>query len=256
MTIGHRSDAQELSDTSLYELYSQLGERDTAKLYQQPYKIDSDHDIPTGAGNSIDRKTIYIDRALYAECMDNAFKATELTPDQIIGRWCDHEHSEVCLADGDNGVDVYQPCHNRALRLEHVGLLTITCPATAAAARKSIERYEAVIWPALVRCYHRPITKPPKDLWCAPILDHPTEHDDAILEMLRRRGVVDATKHSKYDVHYGYGERNCIDCRGWNPELVSQEHGELAACHRVAGLVRSDRWCELFRPKSTQEKPT
>jgi hypothetical protein len=249
MTIGHRLAADELSDTSLYELYSQLGERDTARLYEKPYSIDTEHDVPTGAGNSLDRKTKYIDRTLHQEVMDGAFKKTNLTPEQIIGRWLDHEHTEVCLADGDNPLDTYDPCHDRALKREHEGVLIILEPANKKTAREAIDNYEAVIWPGLTRCYHRPITKPPKDLWCAPLLDDPTERDDEILETFRKLGVIDATKRSKYSVHYGYGDKNCEDCSGWFPELISQENGQLAGCHGIAGLVRASRHCDMWRPR-------
>jgi hypothetical protein len=249
VTIGHRRDHEELTDTSLYELYSQLGQRDTPKLYELPYLIDTEHDIPTGAGNSIDRKTVYIDKTLYQETMDGAFKATQLTPEQIVARWVDHEHTEVCLADGDNGLDLYIPCHDRALRKEHEGVLTILPPKNAAEATKTLETYEATIWPALVRCYHRPIWNPPTDLWCAPLLDKPTERDEEILEIIRRYGVLDAHRFSKYDVHYGFGETKCEDCRGWYPELVSQDRGMLAGCRRINGLVRADRTCDMYHPK-------
>lgn len=252
MSIHQRLESDELSDTSVYELYSQLGERDTAQLFEQTYRIDTDHDCPTGAGNSIDRKTKYIDRILYQEAMDGAFKATGLTPAQIIGRWLDHEHTEICLSHGDNKVDVYGPCHDRALAREHEGVLIILCPRSAAEAKKIITAYETAIWPALMRCYHRPIANPPKDLWCGPLADHPTARDDEILEALRKLGVTDASKHSKFDMRYGFGEEACEDCRGWHPELVSQEHGNLAACRRINGLVRRDRWCELFHPKVPQ----
>jgi hypothetical protein len=242
-------EADELSDTTIYDLYSQLGQNDTPKLLEQPYRVDTEHDCPTGAGNSIDRKTIYIDRILYQEVMDGAFKKTELTPQQIIGRWLDHEHSEICLSHGDNGVDVYQPCHNRSLVREHEGVLTILRSSSPAACRKAIENYEAVIWPGLVRCYHRPITKPPKDYWCGPLADHPTDRDEEILKRLTELGVIDAPKYSKYEVHYGFGEKKCEDCSGWFPGLISQEHGRLAGCHRINGLVREGRWCDMWREK-------
>lgn len=253
MTIGHRLDSEELSDTTIGELYSQLGQEDTPTLFAQTYKIDTDHDCPTGAGSSIDRKTKYVDRVLYQEVMDGAFKATGLTPQQIIGRWLEHEHTEICLSHGDNGVDVYLPCHQRALKREHEGVLTILCPQSPTEARKCLERYEATIWPAIVRCYHRPISKPPKDYWCGPLLDDPTDRDEQILEVLRGLGVVDAAKHSKFEMHYGYGGKHCDDCRGWHPEMITQEHGALAACRRISGLVRHDRWCDLWSEK-TKEK--
>src|SRR5882672_3864553 len=99
MTIGHRLEDEELSDTSLYELYSILGERDTPYLFDQPYKIDTEHDWPTGGGNTVDRKIIGIDRTLYSQVMDNEFKASGLEPMHIINGWLQHEHSELCIID-------------------------------------------------------------------------------------------------------------------------------------------------------------
>lgn len=243
MSIGHRLSEDELVEASIASLYSSLGERDTPALYERSYKIDTAHDIPSGGGNSLDRKTKYIDRTLYQEVMDNAFKATGLLPQQIIDRWLDHEHIEKCIVDGNNAVDDYLPGHRRALRKEHEGVLIILGFNNAA---EKIRKYEATIWPSLLRCYHREIAKPPKDLWCAPILDQPTERDEEILETFRKLGVTDASKRAKYEVHYGYGPKSCDQCSGWSPDLVSQEHGDLAGCKRVTGLVRRDRHCDLF----------
>jgi hypothetical protein len=251
VSIIHRPESDELSDTTLAELYSMLGEGDTPLLYQEHWTLDTDHDIPAGGGNSLDRKTKYIDRTLYQEVMDGEFKRTGLTPEQIISRWCDHEHSEKCIADGDNPCDTYMPCHNRALTKEHVGVCNILVPKGKAAARKIIDNYEAVIWPGLSRCYHRDFKKPPKDLWCAPHLDDPTPRDEEILNILRKLGVIDAAKHSKLDVRYGYGKNRCEVCRGWLPELISQEHGRMAGCKRVSGIVRCDRYCDLWHPRET-----
>lgn len=247
MSIGHRLvTEEELTQASIGELYEVLGEQDTPFLFERSFNLDTDHDIPSGGGNSLDRKTKYIDRVLYQEVMDGAFKATDLTPQQIIDRWLDHEHTEKCIADGDNAVDDYLPCHRRALRKEHEGVLDILGTKNAAA---KIAKYEETIWPGLLRCYHRPIKKPPKDLWCAPILDQPTERDKEILETFIKLGVVDASKRPKYDLHYGFGPNNCDQCRGWNPELVSQENGHIAACHMVSGIVRWDRHCDKWVKK-------
>lgn len=244
MSIGQRLDEDELSDTSLQALYSVLGERDTPSLFDRPYAVDFEHDIPSAGANSVDRKTKYIDRTLYAEVMDGEFKATGLEPQQLIERWLDHEHCELCIIDGDNPVDTYAPGHKRALKLEHIGVLAILGRKDGLA---KIRNYESVIWPGLVRCYHRPIKKPPKDLWCGPYLDDPTPRDYEILDALSKFGVYDAAKHSKYDVHYGFGHDNCDKCSGWNPDFMAQEQKQLAACHRVNGLVRYDRHCDLWR---------
>lgn len=246
MSIGHRLADEELTQASIAELYAALGENDTPSLFEKPWTLDTEHDIPAGGGNSLDRKTKYIDRVLYEEVMDGAFRAADLTPQQIIDRWLDHEHCEKCIVDGDNAIDNYLPGHRRALRKEHLGVLIILGTKDAA---KKIAKYEATIWPALLRCYHREIKNPPRDLWCAPILDQPTERDEEILAIFRKLGVIDANKRPKYAVHYGFGPQNCDQCRGWNPELVSQEYGCLAACHRVTGLVREDRHCDLWMAK-------
>ena len=249
MTIGHRLEADELSDTSVAELYAQLGAGDTPELYEQAYDINTEYDCPTGAGNSLDRKTVYFDRLLYQEVMDGEFKSTGLSPPQIIRRWCDHEHSEICLSYGDNCVDTYEPCHDRALKKEHLGVLDIRCPKDNADAKRILKEYEATIWPGLFRAYHRPVAKAPRDYWCGPLLDKPTDRDEEILATLRGLGVIDAAKYSKYEMRYGFGGKKCVDCTGWYPGLVSQERGQLAACYRISGLVRDSRWCEMWDEK-------
>jgi hypothetical protein len=178
--------------------------------------------------------------------MDGAFKKTGLEPDQIIERWLDHEHVEKCVIDGDNPVDSYEGGHRYALRKEHEGLLFILGPDNAMA---KIKAYEAVIWPALVRCYKRDPKKVPLDLWCSPLLDAPEERDEEILKIMKRLGVKDASKMSKYSTHYGLSGRPCRDCTMWAPQQLSQEDGNLAMCTAVAGLVRENRHCDLFRPR-------
>jgi hypothetical protein len=246
MSIGHRAlDNEELSDATSSELYRALGDRNTPELFEKPYKVDTDYDIPFGAGNSVDRKTIYIDRTLYQEVMDNALSKTGLTPVQIIGLWCEHEHTEKAIVDGDNPVDNYYPAHTRALRMEHRHLLTIVGHKNR---EDKIRHYEECIWPALVKCYHRDIKKPPKDLWCAPVLDDPAPRDEEIVEQFRRLGVVDAHKKTKYETHYQPGPRHCEDCRYWNPEYLQQQNGEMASCKIVNGLVRKFMHCDHFTP--------
>lgn len=246
MTILHRP-ADELSDATIEQLYSSLGEHDTPKLFGQSFKVDIDHDVPTGGANSIDRKIKYIDRALYQEVMDGAFAATQLTPQQIINCWLDHEHSEICIVDGDNAIDTYEPAHQRALRREHEGVLVILGRTNAAA---KIRRYEDAIWPGLMRAYHRDPKNPPADMWCGPLLDDPTDRDEELLEILRKLGVGDARKRSKEEVRYGFGKHSCSSCVMFKPEVISQEHKQIAACDAVSGLVRDTRWCQLWMPKA------
>lgn len=245
MSIGHRLiDAYELTQASPEELYSILGAGDTPKLFGQPIKVDHQHDIPTGGGSSNDHKTIYIDRALWQEVMDGSFKASGLTSQQIIDRWIDHEHSEICIVVGDNPIDTYMPAHERALCFEHLGVIAILGRSGAEA---KIRNYETTIWPGLVRCYHRPVIKPPKDLWIGPTLDDPTERDEEILAAYQRLGVVDAGKRSKRETHYGFAAHRCRACRHWATKAMSQESGQIAACEAVDGPVRADRGCDLFK---------
>ncbi len=245
MSIGHRAlDQEELTDATVGELYRALGDRNTPDLFAQSYKVNTDHDCPFGAGNSVDRKTIYIDRVLYQEAMDNALSKSGVNGEQLIGLWCNHEHTEKCVVDGDNPVDNYYPAHTRALRFEHQHLLSIVGQKSANA---KIRTYEEAIWPALVKCYHRDIKRPPKDLWCAPILDQPTPRDEEIIEIFRKLGVADAHKKTKWESHYQPGPRHCEDCRYWNPEYLTQQHGELAACRIVNGLVRDLMSCDHFK---------
>lgn len=244
MSIIQRLEDDEIIDVSLYELYSILGELDTPRLYDEPFAIDTKHDIPFGAGNSNDRRIKYIDRILYQEIMDGEFSATGLDPQQIVDLWLDHEHTEKCIADGDNPCDTYWPCHKRALKKEHGGVLAILGRQDA---QRKIAHYETVIWPGLVRCYNRPVKKPPLDLWCAPILDDlEDEHDKEILAQLVKLGVKDAAKRSKYDVHYGFGKKPCEECKWFNNEPLKKSQGEIAPCKITAGLVRQDRHCDFW----------
>lgn len=242
MSITHRLEEEEIEESTIEQAYAMLGERDTPGLYAKPYKLDTNHDCPTGGGNSLDRKTKYIDRILYQEVMDGEFKKTGLEPDQIIRLWCDHEHTEKCAADGDNAMDFYTPCHKVALRKEHEGVNLILGPG-------KIKLYETTIWPGLVRCYSRDIVKPPKDLWCGPLNDDPESRDEEILEVLQKLGVIDAQKHGKQEARYGYGVHTCDSCRFFNPEFLSQQRGELAACKVVSGLVRGSRGSDYWQAK-------
>jgi hypothetical protein len=244
VTISHRLADDELAQVTPAETCAALGQFDTPALFGKPYNVDVDHDVPNGGGSSIDRKTHYIDRVLYQQCMDGEFKATGLEPQQIVDRWLDHEHAEICILAGDNPVDTYYPAHERALCLEHEGVLAILGRKDGAA---KIRRYEETIWPALLACYHRPIKNPPPDLWCGPNLDDPGERDEEILAQLAKLGVDDAHKRSKYSVHYGMAKHRCRACRFWSPSYLSQEQGQIAACEAVSGTVRQDRGCDLWQ---------
>lgn len=244
MSIAFRLEDDEILDVSLYELYSVLGERDTPCLYDEPYTVNAEFDIAWGAGNSVDRRTKYIDRLLYQQVRDGEFGATGLEPEQIIEAWLDHEHCEKCIVDGDNPVDTYWPGHKRALRKEHERVLTILGRDDG---KRKVAHYEKVIWPGLEACYKRPVLRVPIDLWCGPILDAlEDDQDREILARLQRLGVVDAKKRSKYDTHYGFGKKPCIECRYFNRKPLPEPQGPIAPCVITAGLVRDDRHCDFW----------
>jgi len=237
MSVGLRLETDEVLDVGLYELLSILGERDTAKLFEDKFTVDTKHSIAAGGGNSVDRRIVYIDEILHQQVKDNEFKATGLEPDQIITAWCLHEHAEITIVDGDNPVDTYYPAHKRGLAIEHWFYRLLGCEP---------KKVEKVIWPALVACYARPIKKPALDLWCAPYLDNATERDEELLAEMQKAGVRDAFKRSKYDAHYAIGEYACRDCRNKDPKALSQEDGEIFCCQVVCGIVRHNRHCDYF----------
>jgi hypothetical protein len=254
LSIHHRSGVydSELLEASSAELYSALGANDTPKLFERPFEVDAAYDVPTGAGNSIDRKTVYVDRDLYAEVMDGEFKASGLSPGQIIDRWLDHEHTELVIVDGDNPVTTYLPAHQRALRREHEGVLAILGRDNA---EQKIEAYENAIWPGLLRAYHKAVKKPPPDLWCGPIVDDPEPRDLEIARSLKSLGVADAGKKGKFEVRYGTGANHCRTCGSFRPDKLSEERGALALCEGVSGLVRDELQCDLWHKAKVARTP-
>lgn len=235
MSIGDRLEDWELSETSLRELYHALGQNDTPELFDQPYKLNTEHDWPAAGGMSLDRKTVYIDRTLYQQVMDNEFKASGLEPNQLINGWIRHERLENAIIVGDNAVDLYVPAHRRALAGEHEYYRTMDVDPL---------NVESVLWPAFVACYKRPIKKPPLDAWCGVYLDDQGTQDREIIDQLIKLNVVDARRRSKYDTHYRLGGHRCDQCRNWIGKLTDI----LSPCLINSGMVRNDRACEFWMP--------
>jgi hypothetical protein len=225
MSTGHRSEAKPTA-----ELYRMLGERDTNDLYARAVKLDTEHDVPYGGGVSVDGKTVYIDQTLYAQVMSGAVAVRGMTPRQIIQAWIEHEHTEWAVDAGDNPADTYGACHGFATAKEERFVKQLGVDP---------ERYEAAIRPALDKCARRDPKNPPRDLWCGPYLDNPDARDQELLRSFRAKGVEDAFKRSKIDVHYGLGAERCKTCKHFGG-------GELAQCQIVCGLVRADRQCDEY----------
>jgi hypothetical protein len=234
MTVGHRG--QEAKPQA--ELNRMLGEGDTAQLAAKLVKLDTSHDVHYTGGVSIDGKTVYIDRQFHAELLAGTIAVRGMSARQVVRCLVDHEHTEKAIDDGDNPCDAYLPCHGFALRAEHDCVEAILGP-------DGPERYEAAIGPGIRRCAARTPTNPPRDLWCGPLLDEPSERDQEILRIYRRLGVDDAYKLSKLAVHYGVGAHECRACEHFS----TTDRGVLRRCALVSGLVRGDRGCDRWAQK-------
>lgn len=241
MSTGHRL---AIRPKSKLELITVLGLGDTPKLMAQSFDLDVSHDIAYAGGVSVDRKTVYIDQQLYRDIIAGQVRVRGLSPHQLVERICDHEHTEKAVDDGDNAIDVYQPAHAYALRREHEGVEDIVGDGGA-------QRYEADLRPATQAAQKRFLkldrkADPPRDLWCGPYVDHTTAADRKILAIMQAKGVLDAHKLSKYEVHYGVGPEKCQGCSMFqDPDKA----GPLHECSLVSGLVRKDRWCDRWEKK-------
>lgn len=234
MSVGHKP--TELTKKTDAELYKMLGEGDTYQLYARPYTLNTSYDWPYAGGNSVNGKTVYIDRVLYQEIMSGKVKVKGMTPRQIVEAWCEHEHTEWSCEMGDNPCDSYEPSHEFANAKEdrYVEMLP-----------KNPDTYNEEIRPGLQRCLRRFIAnaktvKPPYDVWCGPILDHPDATDRELIRILRAHGVKDSFKVSKPGVNYGLGPDECRACAMFARKATLPH---LHACNLVSGLVRDDRYC-------------
>jgi hypothetical protein len=242
MSTGHR--AANVREKTTAELDKVLGEGDTPQLMAQAFTVDYTHDIAYAGGISVDRKIVYIDAWVYEQIMSGKVRVRGLSPRQVIDRIVDHEHSEKAVDDGDNDVDVYEPAHAYALRKEHNGVDAITGGGKAAE-----DRYEEDLRPLLAACQARFIklgrrANPPKNLWAGPTVDHATADDKKILAIMRAKGVEDAHKISKFEVHYSVGGEECRHCA-----MFGAGSGPLRKCDLVSGLVRDDHWCDRWEKK-------
>ena len=229
MSTGHLH-GEKKSDAELYQM---LGQGDTNELYARTVQLDTAHDLPYGGGNSVDGKTVYIDRALHRDLMDYRVGVRGMTARQIVRAIVEHEHTEWSVDAGDNPVDVYMAAHGFATaKEEHFVKMLGVNP----------ERYEEALRPALVACLARDPKDPPKDLWCGPYLDNPTGRDKELIRLFRAKGVVDAFKASKIDAEYGVGATECKSCRHFGG-------GKMAPCERVCGIVRWNRQCRWWSEK-------
>jgi hypothetical protein len=237
MSTAHRGEPK-----SEAELNRIVGQGDTPELAARPVKLNTSHGVGYGAGNSVDGKTVYIDKQLYDEICAGKMSSPGIDPVEIVKAWIDHEHIEWAIDAGDNPVDAYSAAHAFALCSEHKAVK---------AADGDPDRYEKAIKPALDRCVARYPRNAPKDLWCGPALDVAFSDDkkDAdrakeILRAYRQQGVRDAFKVAKAEVHYGMSDVECRNCT-----MYQQPGKPMSTCELVCGLVRNDRSCDRYEAK-------
>jgi hypothetical protein len=238
MSVGskHRHGGQ----SKTYREYLAIaGDGDTARFIAETPAVSHEYDNAYGGGISVDRRTAYIDQWLYGEIMAGRCRVRGMSGTQLVQRIVTHEHTEKSVADGDNPVDTYWPCHEFAIVDEHRGVEIIT-------GRDAEAAYEPALVPFLRRCKERFIrlgnrVRVPTDLWCEPYLEEPDAGDREVLRILRAKGVVDASKLAKSDVGYGVGREECRRCEHFGPG-----RGPLRLCDLVSGLVREDRWCRRW----------
>lgn len=233
MATGHKK----YETKSTADMYEVLGERDTAKLYSRSVKVDTTYDIPYAGGNSVDGKTVYIDRELHQAIKSGEVKISGIDPRDLIQAIVEHEHSEWAIDAGDNPVDTYGAAHEFATAKEHKFVTQLGVDP---------DRYEEALKKPLSDCVKSFLAKGnkvrvPRDLWCGPYLDDPDENSKKILRTFVGKGVEDASKISKFEVHYGIGPDQCRDCAMFN-----DGSGPLRKCDLVSGLVRNNRWCKRW----------
>jgi hypothetical protein len=227
------------------QLAEVLGKADTPHLYARGYRVDTLHDIPYTAGNSVDGATVYVDKTAYREAMDGVIYVRGMTPTQIINAWEEHEHSEWAMEMGDNPVQTYPGAHGLATASEHRFVRKLPIDP---------DRYEECILAGLKRAKRRFIStgtscNPPRDLWCGPVLDDPDPEDKEIIRILKAKGVEDAFKLAKNEVDYGVGADRCKQCAMYGDRDILPS---LRKCELVNGLVRDNNWCDRWTPRNTK----
>jgi Pyruvate/2-oxoacid:ferredoxin oxidoreductase delta subunit len=223
MSSGHKRGGEDYAPRSKAEFAKLRSQGDTDDFLAQPYTINTSLDIPDVGGISLDRKTVYIDRTFAQWLRSGKVTVPNMTAENIIQAIAEHEHAEESISQADNASDMYPTSHAFAVRAEHNFVEKLTSP----------EVYEKRIAPALKKIERKRIQSAPKDLWVAPYIDDPDESDKR-----------DAFKVSKKSVNYGMGEQKCEDCAMFCPGS-----GILRECKKVSGMVRKDRWCELWSAK-------
>ncbi len=216
---------------------------DIAALMQRWQRVDTDHDIPDLAGYNVPGTVRFVDRDAYHAIMDPGYAEhigvepidTGLSPQDTIACILEHEADEKVLLDADNDIDTYLAAHEYATVGENRKVI----------ARGSTPlRYNRGLAKLIKFCATKPLSKVPRDLACAPMLDDPDKNDLRVIKSLQRLGAIDAFKKSKGSLDYSRstGLDRCGGCSNWMGHPVL----ELAPCKIVDGLARVDRWCRAY----------
>jgi hypothetical protein len=236
------------------ELHKLLTSGGAPELMKRWRRLDVDHDITDLAGYNVSGTVRYLDRDFFRALTDPAYAVeilgasidTGLTVDQTAQCVVEHEGEEKVILDSDNPIELYEPAHEFATCGEHLKVRGFGGTPI---------KYERGLAPAIKFCERKTPVKPPLDLACAPLLDEPDKNDLRVLRILRRLGVVDASKISKSDVAYAKADSTsgdqCRGCAHWQGDRSAR----LSLCKLVEGLVQADRWCAKFKATAAQMTP-
>jgi predicted aspartyl protease len=215
-------------------------------------RSDFDYDVPFTTGYNVSGTVRYADRDFVKALYDPTYARrligepidTGLSPDDTLECLLRHEAVEKVILDSDCPIDEYNPssgglgpgAHDYGTFAEH---------QLVRQKGSAPHKYERGLEKIIHYCLHKPLTRVPSDLACAPLLDDPDLHILSVLDALIRLGIQDASRLSKAAVEYGGpGIKDCCStCSHW----LAERGQELSRCELVEGLVRHDRNCTRFR---------
>jgi hypothetical protein len=233
LSAGHQH--KRLNRAHPEELKKLTSEPSYQRVWNRPFKIVVDKEVPDSAGYSVQADHFYFDRDLHKAVVSGQIAVPGMHPLQILNALLIHERTEKSLLDADNPITTYQDAHEMATMAEHQYVKSTGATPKA---------YEHTLEGIIAYNEKKPITEPPLDLECSPYLDDPDADDKRVLAIMRKLGVTDANKEAKEPNKYGAsaGQDQCQVCQNWqgHPTL------NLAMCSKINGLVRDHWWCKQF----------
>lgn len=237
MSSGHSHASANLRHP--HELKAIFNNPSFQEMWARQFKVDTTNEIPDTAGYNVSGSIYYLDREFVRRAKAGDITVPHMTANQIFEAMLRHERFEKCALDADNDINLYPAAHEYATLFEHE--FVRSCGATP-------RDYEKALAGIIHFNQIKPITNPPLDLACAPLLDDPDRNDKRVLANLRRIGVPDASKVSKKSVGYSHGKQDrCGLC-------ASYQGKDVGPCRIVDGLVRAEFWCREFEAKENQDE--